>query len=173
MKSFTVSCAILLISAALSVVCGLPSVAIGSGENYASPKGSQDNVLPSLDNSASANLGMPYCSSCDDDSVGDVTDEHKHSHLEDEIAEDSQDTCFICGQPIVPEEGREFMCKHRFHKQCIRKYVEKDSTFCPICRKDLQLADGRSYTKLIAQQTEKYYTTPLKYWGLQSTRKLQ
>lgn len=171
MNSFTVICTIFLISIASTATYGLPSADIVSNGNHANPDGSQGKILPALDKGASANLGVPYCSSCDDDSdVGNTTESHQHNHPEDET---TKDICILCGEPIVPQEGREFICKHKFHKQCIRKYVEKQSTFCPICRKDLQLADGRSYTKLIAQQMEKYYTTPLKYWGLQSTRKLQ
>lgn len=45
--------------------------------------------------------------------------------------------CSIClSEYIDGEEGRELQCKHRFHRNCLEKWVQEcqSSATCPICR---------------------------------------
>ena len=44
-------------------------------------------------------------------------------------------TCSICLTDITLDE-RELGCKHKFHKKCIKKWIERNPT-CPICRKNV------------------------------------
>lgn len=158
-----------LLSLFLAILTGTTSV---TGIDSGTDKHSEINS--SLNPEAAAGLGLAACADCEED------DEMPKSVFEEGSCSDSlsleqndTETCALCGGSIKSHEGREFMCKHRFHKQCIRSYVDSQGTFCPVCHKDLQLTNGGSYTKVIAQQIEPYYSTPLKHWGLQSIRKVQ
>lgn len=45
--------------------------------------------------------------------------------------------CSIClSEYIEGEEGRELQCKHRFHRNCLEKWLQEcpSSATCPICR---------------------------------------
>ena len=44
--------------------------------------------------------------------------------------------CSICLTDITLDE-RELGCKHKFHKKCIKRWLERNPT-CPICRKNVE-----------------------------------
>lgn len=46
-------------------------------------------------------------------------------------------SCSIClSEYMEGEEGRELQCKHRFHRDCLEKWLQEcqSSATCPICR---------------------------------------
>lgn len=45
----------------------------------------------------------------------------------------SQGTCAICTEEMENEKGRVIKCKHSFHLECLKRWVEQQQV-CPICR---------------------------------------
>lgn len=66
-------------------------------------------------------------------------DESRFDELENEtISQDENDNnCFICLENYKKDEIITTLpCKHRFHKDCIKTWLCKENTRCPVCRKD-------------------------------------
>lgn len=58
--------------------------------------------------------------------------------------------CIICRNEIKEDERiNEFKCKHKFHTECIMKWLEEKLS-CPCCRKKIELeTDEKIIMKLI------------------------
>uniref|UniRef100_A0A8W8KL63 RING-type domain-containing protein n=3 Tax=Magallana gigas TaxID=29159 RepID=A0A8W8KL63_MAGGI len=50
-----------------------------------------------------------------------------------EVFEEEEDPCVICHEEMTPPTTVMLECKHRFHDECIRKWLREQST-CPNCR---------------------------------------
>lgn len=130
---------------------------------------------PSLDDSVASELGMELargktCTNCEDafnEEAKRTSAANGAKTIEDTVG----DVCPICSGKFLENQGRRFNCNHKFHKKCIQEYSQSEGTFCPICGSDLHLPDGKSYTKLVAQQIDGYYQPALKHWGLQMPHK--
>lgn len=56
-------------------------------------------------------------------------------------------TCSICHEKMYEgEDYIELECKHSFHKNCLKKWLEIDNT-CPICRKILDKSIREEYRR--------------------------
>ncbi|KAK3107126.1 hypothetical protein FSP39_007850 [Pinctada imbricata] len=50
-----------------------------------------------------------------------------------EVFEEEEDPCVICHEEMTPPTTVKLECNHRFHDECIRKWLKEQST-CPNCR---------------------------------------
>ncbi|XP_056012499.1 uncharacterized protein LOC125682526 isoform X2 [Ostrea edulis] len=57
-----------------------------------------------------------------------------------EVFEEEEDPCVICHEEMTPTTTVMLECKHRFHDECIRKWLREQST-CPNCRIHALLPD--------------------------------
>lgn len=57
-----------------------------------------------------------------------------------EVFEEDEDPCVICHEEMTPTTTRTLDCSHRFHDECIRKWLKEQST-CPNCRIHALLPD--------------------------------
>ncbi|XP_076111314.1 uncharacterized protein LOC143079699 isoform X1 [Mytilus galloprovincialis] len=55
------------------------------------------------------------------------------SYKGEEVFEEEQDPCVICHEEMTPDTTVRLECHHRFHDECIRKWLKENST-CPNCR---------------------------------------
>ena len=61
--------------------------------------------------------------------------EHKILDLKSTSEENKIKECFICMESFVENEViTKIKCNHIFHKECIKPWLCKQSTKCPICR---------------------------------------
>ncbi|XP_055546437.1 uncharacterized protein LOC129730872 isoform X2 [Wyeomyia smithii] len=45
--------------------------------------------------------------------------------------------CPICWELLLDSNSRQLRCKHKFHSDCIRQWVDQNNS-CPMCRKPVQ-----------------------------------
>ncbi|XP_058825565.1 uncharacterized protein LOC131685693 [Topomyia yanbarensis] len=45
-------------------------------------------------------------------------------------------TCAICLDLVFETRGRELPCNHKFHSECINRWISQSAT-CPVCRKSI------------------------------------
>lgn len=52
-------------------------------------------------------------------------------------------SCYICFDTNIDEESEEInlICKHQFHKNCLKIHSETNNKLCPMCRRTLQEDD--------------------------------
>ena len=52
------------------------------------------------------------------------------------------DECSIC-LDIIDQDKKELICMHKYHKECIEKWLER-SNRCPMCMRDVQEMRGET-----------------------------
>ena len=90
------------------------------------------------------------CSRCRSTFIAEITDQKvdKTSDKHEEVANQSVTICSICLDSIEGQDSQRVLkCKHRFHNECINRWLSNHKTTCPMCRKQV-FSTGRPNFRL-------------------------
>ena len=94
------------------------------------------------------------------------TDEHEEQFVMDgaKYTKNTQndDTCVVCLESFDTEVTVKLACKHKFHKDCIVRWVTQNTT-CPLCKKDILKTTLRKceYTFKMVRPISPTFSTPI------------
>lgn len=72
-----------------------------------------------------------------------------------------KDDCSICYYPFESSETIELNCKHLFHKQCLKQWIDRGrGVSCPLCRATLNSCERCNNTKIITTVSQ-YVVLPV------------
>lgn len=62
---------------------------------------------------------------------------------------DDDDRCIICMDSFGKREAWTLVCRHKFHKACLKRWARfQNNARCPLCKSDLVLESGLDIMKL-------------------------
>lgn len=76
------------------------------------------------------------------------------------------DYCAICQEDTIIDSNNKFInvfkCIHKYHKDCIKTYVNMNelySTKCPLCKENIDFSVGKDKVNLTKKEYNNYHPT--------------